>query len=103
MSRSLKWTIALHLIWFVVLFFAWGSIAGEYGNPVPDNWPTLEHILDILGVSALVSFILLGLIPVAYFFVSRGKRWAMVYPILMLLNCGGTVVLCLSHLVHTPF
>jgi hypothetical protein len=97
-----KWTIALHLTWFPALFVAWGAIAGQSGSPVPDNWPVLARILDILGVSALVSFLLLGLMPVAYSETSKGKRWAAAYPVLLLLNCGGTVVLSLCDLAHTP-
>jgi hypothetical protein len=101
MSRMFKWTIALHLSWFPALFVAWGAIAGQSGSPVPDNWPVLARILDILGVSALVSFLLLGLMPVAYSETSKVKRWAAAYPILLLLNCGGTVVLSLTDLAHT--
>jgi hypothetical protein len=97
-----KWTIALHLSWFPALFVAWGAIAGQSGSPVPDNWPVLARILDILGVSALVSFLLLGLMPVAYSAASKGKRWAAAYPILLLLDCGATLVLCLSDLAHKP-
>jgi hypothetical protein len=62
----------------------------------------LARILDILGVSALVSFFLFGPMPVAYSAESKGKRWAAAYPISLLLDCAGTVVLCLSNLAHTP-
>jgi hypothetical protein len=97
-----KWAIALQLAWFPALFIAWAAIAGEAGSPMPDNWPTLERILDILEVSALASFALLVLAPVAHSGASRGARWAAAYPVLIVLNCGGTVLLALVELALAP-
>jgi hypothetical protein len=97
-----KWAIALQLAWFPALFIAWGVIAGQAGSPRPDNWPTLERILGIIEVSALASIVLLGLAPGAHSFVSRGARWAAAFPVLIVLNCGGTVLLGLSELAHAP-
>ena len=54
MASRLKWTVALHLAWIPALLVAWFAIAGEYGNPVPDNWPVLERITDIIGASLQV-------------------------------------------------
>jgi hypothetical protein len=96
---KLKWTVALHLAWFPALFVAWAAIAGQSGSPVPDNWPVLTRILDVLGVSFVASLLLL-LIGGSTVYLSR--RWAAVYPILLLLNCGGTVAVCLGELAQTP-
>ena len=102
MSNLVKWTTALHLAWFPVLFFAWMAIAGQYGNPVPDNWPVLERILDLLVMSAKLSPLLFVLTPVAWYAASRHSRWALGYPIGLFLVCGGTAVLCLLELTHAP-
>lgn len=102
MSSRFTWTIALHLAWFPALFVAWAAIAGQSGSPVPDNWPVLERILDILGVSARVSMFLFVLVPVAWYAALKGSRWNAAYPILLLLDCGGTVVLSLNELAHAP-
>ena len=101
-ARTFKWAITLQIAWFPALFIAWAAIAGQSGSPMPDNWPTLARILDILGVSALVSLVLVGLAPLAGFGASRGARWAAAYPVLIALNCGGTVLLGLIELDHAP-
>lgn len=80
----------------------WGIIAGQAGSPRPDNWPTLERILDILGVSALASFVFLVLAPIAHAGASRGARWAEAYPVLIVLNCVGTILLGLVELALAP-
>ena len=100
--RRFKWAIALQLAWFPALFITWLMIAGESGSPMPDNWPTLQRILHILEVSALASFALLVLAPAAYSAASTGARWAAPYPVLIVLNCGGTVLLGLIELAHAP-
>lgn len=97
-----KWAITLQLAWFPALFIIWGIVAGQAGSPRPDNWPTLERILDILGVSALASFVFLVLAPTAHAGASRGARWAEAYPVLIVLNCVGTILLGLVELALAP-
>jgi hypothetical protein len=96
------WTAALHVAWFPALFIAWMFIAGQYGNPVPDNWPVLERILDRLVTSAKLSPLLFVLTPVAWYAAYRRSRWALSYPIALLLACIGTVALCLLELTQAP-
>jgi hypothetical protein len=98
MSTLFKCTNALHLAWFFVLFIAWGWAAGQSGSPVPDNWPLLERFLDVLWMSTRLSLLLLVLAPVAWYAASKDSRWALGYPILLFLLCGGTVVLCAREL-----
>jgi hypothetical protein len=63
----------------------------------------LARILNILEMSALAILLLLVLVPVAYHAASKNSYcWVAAYPILLLLNCGGTVALCLSELTHPP-
>jgi hypothetical protein len=98
-SRLFGWfqaALALHFACFLALFVAWGAIAGQSGSPVPDNWPVLERMLDIIGDSALATLLLLVLAPLAGWAAARGRRWAAVYPVLLLLDCVATVVLCAS-------
>jgi hypothetical protein len=102
LSNWIMWTAALHVAWFPALFIAWMFIAGQYGNPVPDNWPALERTMGILVMSAKVSWLLFVLTPVAWYATYRRSRWALSYPIALLLACIGTVALCLLELTQAP-
>jgi hypothetical protein len=102
MSTVFLWTIALHFACFFAYFVAWFAIAGQSASPVPDNWPALARMLDILGTSALATALLLALTPAAAFAASRSSNRTGYAPVLLLLQCAGTVALCLLELAHTP-
>jgi hypothetical protein len=94
--------LALHFACFLALFVAWGAIAGQSGSPVPDNWPLLERMLDIIGASALDTLFLLAVAPLAAWAALRGSRWQLVYPALLLLNAAVTVALCTVLATRDP-
>jgi hypothetical protein len=102
MSTVFLWTIVLHFACFVALFVAWFAIAGQSGSPVPDNWPVLARILDILGTAGLATTLALAATPVAAYAAFRNSSWTVAYPVLLLLHCAGTVALCLMEFTHMP-
>jgi len=101
-SRSFLAALALHFACFLALFVGWFAIAGQSGSPVPDNWPMLERMLDILGVSAWVALLLLAVAPLAAWAAVKGSRWQLVYPALLLLNAAVTVALCTVLATRDP-
>ena len=86
--------LALHFAMFLGLFVAWGAIAGQSGSPVPDNWPILARMLDVIEVSMQASLLLVVLAPLAAWAAVRGSRWYVAYPVLLFLDCIVTVGLC---------
>jgi hypothetical protein len=81
---------------------AWLMIAGESGSPVHDYWPALERVQHVIAMSFLPSALLLPLGPAALSAAIKGQRWAAAYPILLLLNCAGTVALGLYERYRSP-
>lgn len=86
--------LALHFAMFLGLFVAWGAIAGQSGSPVPDNWPVLARMLDVIEVSMQATLFLVLLAPLAGWAAARRSRWYAVYPVLLFLDCVVTVGLC---------
>jgi len=99
---KLKWATALHIAWFPFLFLAWGVIAGQSGSPMPDNWPAMVRMMDIIAVSGIAAFFLLALTALAWGGIDRKGNWAVAYASLLLLNCCVTVGLCAREVVHMP-
>jgi hypothetical protein len=59
-GRSLLFSPAVALVsgglawlWLLGLCFTWADIAGQAGSPRPDNWDTLERILDLVQAGLL--------------------------------------------------
>lgn len=98
--RTLKWVTALHIAWFPVLFLAWGIVAGQSGSPLPDNWPAMARMIDIIVMSGIAAFFLLVPAALASGGIDRRGNLAMAYMSLLLLNCCATVGLCAWEIVR---
>lgn len=87
-------------VWFAGLILAWAFIAGQAGSPQPDNWNVLERVLDIVGSGIPAFLALLVLAPLAAIAARDGRRWAGIYPVLVLAACALQAALCLHVLAE---
>lgn len=89
-------------VWLGALVLAWAFIAGQAGSPRPDNWATLKRVLDIVGAGIPAFLMLLALAPPVAIVARDGKRWAGIYPLLVMAACAVQAALCLYALAGTP-
>lgn len=85
-------------MWLAGSMLVWFLIAGEAGSPQPDNWQTMERILEIVETGMLPCLLLLILTPFACSAARKGRRWAGILPVLLIGLCTAQLWMCQREL-----